>query len=110
MPETEATPLDVQELLRGLRDVAALSALPISWADSDARRIAESLAAALFQMLRLELVYILVKDPAQEIPLEVANTAQGPAPAAQAQEVGRALDPWLYNHDFSRTSSLGSAP
>ena len=47
MSETEATSLDVQELRRGLRDVAALSALPIAWAESDPRRIAESLAAAL---------------------------------------------------------------
>ena len=91
MSETEATPTDVQELRRGLRNMAALSALPIAWAESDARRIAEGLAAALLEMLRLELVYILVRDRAHEIPLEVAHTARGPAPTAQAEEVGRAL-------------------
>ena len=61
MSETEATPLDVQELRRGLRDVAALTALPIAWAESDARHIAESLAAALLEMLRLEFVKLLLE-------------------------------------------------
>src|SRR5262249_31769074 len=99
MSETEATPLDVQELRCGLRDVAALTALPIAWAESDARHIAESLAAALLEMLRLEFVYILARDRVHDIPLEVAHTARGPARAAQAEEVGRALDPWLNTHD-----------
>ena len=110
MSETEATPHDVQELRRGLWDVAALSSLPIAWAESDARRIAESLAAALLEMLRLELVYILVGDRAHEIPLEVAHTARGPAPTAQVEEVGRALDPWLNSHDPSRTPSSIANP
>ena len=87
MSETEATPVDVQELRRGLRDAAALSALPIAWAESDSRPIAESLAAALQEMLRLELVYILVRDRANEIPLEVAHTARGPVPHEDIDEL-----------------------
>src|SRR5262249_13987062 len=66
--------------------------------------------AALLEKLRLEFVYILVRDRAQEIPLEVAHTARGPAPAAQAEEVGRALDPWLNSPDPSRTPSSIANP
>src|SRR4051794_21557352 len=62
MSETEASTFDVQQLRLGLRDLAALSALPVVWTDSDPRCIAESLADALLHMLRLELVYILVRD------------------------------------------------
>ncbi len=103
MSETEGSTFDVQQLRRGLRDLAALSALPIIWTESDARRIAESLADALLYMLHLELVYLLVRDRAYETPVEVAHTARGPVPTAQAQEIGRALAPWLNTDDLSRT-------
>ncbi len=61
-------------------------------------------------MLHLELVYILVRDRAYEIPIEVAHTARGPAPTAQAEEIGRALDPWLNTNDLSRTPSSIANP
>src|SRR3954470_797151 len=110
MSETEASTFDVRELRRGLRDLAALSALPVVWTESDPRRIAESLADALLHMLHLELVYILVRDRAYEIPIEVAHTARGPAPTDQAEEIGRALDPWLNTNDLSRTPSSVANP
>ena len=110
MSETEASTFDVQQLRRGLRDLAALSALPVVWTGSDPRRIAESLADALLHMLHLELVYILVRDRAYESPVEVAHTARGPAPTAQAEEIGRALDPWLNTNDLSRTPSSIANP
>ena len=103
MSEREASTVDVQKLRRGLGDLAALSALPVVWSASDPRSIAESLADALLQMLHLELVYILVRDRAYENPVEVAHTARGPAPPAQAEEIGRALHPWLKTNDLSRT-------
>src|SRR3954471_15920019 len=110
MSETEASPFDVLQLRRGLRDLAALTALPVVWTGSDPRHIAESLADALLHMLHLELVYILVRDRAYEIPVEVAHTARGPAPTAQAEEIGRALDPWLNTNDLSRTPSSIANP
>src|SRR3954470_8839717 len=110
MSETEASTFDVRELRRGLRDLAALSALPVVWTESDPRRIAESLADALLHMLHLELVYILVRDRAYESPVAVAHTAHGPAAPAQAEEIGRTLDPWLNNHDLSRTPSSIANP
>src|SRR3954453_5190581 len=110
MSETEASPFDVQELRRGLRDLAALSAMPVVWSESDPRRIAETLADALLHMLRLELVYILVRDRAYESPVEVAHTARGPAPTTQAEEVGRALAPWLDTGDLSSTPSTIANP
>ena len=110
MSDIEASTFDVQKLRRGLGDLAALSALPVVWSGSDPRRIAESLADALLHMLHLELVYILVRDRAYEIPLEVAHTVRGPAPPAQAEEIGRALDPWLNTNDLSRTPSSIANP
>src|SRR3954471_9640176 len=110
MSETEASPFDVLQLRRGLRDLAALTALPVVWTGSDPRHIAESLADALLHMLHLELVYILVRDRAYEIPVEVAHTARGPAPTAQAEEIGKALAPWLNTSDLSRAPSSIANP
>jgi hypothetical protein len=61
-------------------------------------------------MLHVELVYILVRDRAYAIPIEVAHTARGPAPTAQAEEIGRALDPWLNTNDLSRTPASIANP
>ena len=61
-------------------------------------------------MLHLELVYILVRDRAYESPVEVAHTARGPALPAQAEEIGRALAPWLNTNDLSRTPSSIANP
>src|ERR1700733_1966846 len=110
MSETEASPFDVQQLRRGLGDLAALSALPVIWTESDPRRIADSLAEALLHMLHLELVYILVRDRQYETPVEVAHTVRGPAPAAQAEEIGRALGPWLNTSELSRTPTSIANP
>ena len=110
MSETAASTFDVQKLRRGLGDLAALSALPVVWSGSDPRSIAESLSDALLHMLHLELVYILVRDRAYENPVEVAHTARGPAPPAQAEEIGRALGPWLKTNDLSRTPSSIASP
>jgi two-component system, sensor histidine kinase and response regulator len=110
MSETATSTFDVEQLRRGLGDLAALSALPVVWTGSDPRRIAESLADALLHMLHLELVYILVRDRAYETPVEVAHTVRGPAPPAQAEEIGRALDPWLNTNDLSRTPSSIANP
>jgi two-component system, sensor histidine kinase and response regulator len=110
MSERETSTFDVHQLRRGLGDLAALSALPVVWTESDPRRIAESLADALLHMLHLELVYILVRDRASEIPVEVAHTVRGPAPTAQAEEIGRALDPWLNTGDLSRTPTSIANP
>src|ERR1700722_4536776 len=105
MSATEAGLFDVRPLRRGRGALAARAALPGGWTESDPRRIAESLADALLHMLHLELVYILVRDRAYENPVEVAHTARGPAPTAQAEEIGRALDPWLNPSELSRTPS-----
>src|SRR3954454_16631413 len=105
MSKTESTAYDIQRLRRGLRDLAALSALPIVWTESDPRRFAEYLADALLHMLHLELVYVLVRDRGYEIPIEVVHTDQGPVATAQAQEIGRSLDTGLKNCDLSTTPS-----
>ena len=93
--ETETSTGEVQRLRRCIRDLVALSALPAVWIGYDPRRIAESLADVLRRMLHLDLIYLAVREGADGFAIEVAHTAQGPAPADRAQAVGRVLAPWL---------------
>ena len=106
MPETETGTHEVQRLRRGIRDVVALSSLPAVWSGYDASRIAESLADVLRHMLRLDLIYLAVRQGADGIAVEVGQTAQGAAPADRAREVGRALDPWLKLDPSGMPSSI----
>jgi PAS domain S-box-containing protein len=102
--ETSTSTCEAQKLRRCIRDLVALSALPAVWINYDPRRIAESLADVLQHMLHLDFIYIAVREGAEGIAVEVAHTAHGPAPADRAQEIGRALTPWL-GLDSSRTHS-----
>jgi PAS domain S-box-containing protein len=61
MPWTD--PLaDPDELRRCMRDVVALSMLPKAWRNYDLRRICDSIAGALFTMLRADFVLIILQN------------------------------------------------
>ncbi|TYL96368.1 GHKL domain-containing protein [Bradyrhizobium rifense] len=61
MPWTD--PLaDPDELRRCMRDVVAISILPKAWRNYDLRRICDSIAGALFTMLRADFVLIILQD------------------------------------------------
>jgi two-component system sensor histidine kinase/response regulator len=106
MPETKTGTPEVQQLRRCIRDLVALSAFPAVWVGYDACRIAESLVDVLRHTLHLDLIYLAVREGADGIAVEVAQTTQGPAPADRAQEVGRALDPWLRLGSSGMPSSI----
>jgi two-component system sensor histidine kinase/response regulator len=115
MPERESGTREVQQLRRSIRDLAALSAFPASWAGYDSRQIAESLADGLRHMLNLDLIYLAVRGPADTTTgVEFARTPHGPAPADRVQEIRRALGPWLKPDPAELPSSipdpLGNGP
>jgi PAS domain S-box-containing protein len=53
---------DPDELRRCMRDVVALSMLPKAWPNYDLRRIGDSIASALFTMLRADFVLIILQN------------------------------------------------
>jgi signal transduction histidine kinase len=88
--------LDEISILRHtLRDLVALSALPVIWTGYDSERIAESLADVMLSILSLELIYITFARKGAPDVMEVARCSQARDSAENRQAIGRAVAPWL---------------
>lgn len=95
---------ELRVLRSGVRDLTALSALPLMWVGKDVPAVALSFADILLASLRADLAYARFEDPRGECQIEVAR-AEGDARAAErAQEIGLALTPAL----ASLTGASGS--
>ena len=99
-------PGETRTLRRTMRDLVALSALPALWAGCRPLQVAEGLADVLLSALRLDLVYIRLPGLVEGQVIEVARTAEGPAPADKARDIGRALGPWREGPGIDATPSL----
>src|ERR1700730_1709736 len=77
MPWTE--PLaDPDELRRCIRDLVALSMLPVGWQNYDMRQIGGSMVAALVSMLDADFVFIALPDQGDQINTELARGSLAP--------------------------------
>ncbi|MGZ3301476.1 MAG: ATP-binding protein [Isosphaeraceae bacterium] len=92
---------------RTIRDLVALSTLPSIWVNYQPLQVAQSLAEVLQSTLGLDLVYLRLRGQADGGAIEVARTGRRPTEAGQAEEIGRALTPWL---DRAHTNSVVSVP
>ncbi len=79
---------EVAQLRGQIRDLAALLALPALWRGRELTFIAGNLLDALVSLLRLDLVYLRLEDPAGGQPLEDRR----PARSLSAPEIGRILE------------------
>jgi signal transduction histidine kinase len=86
---------EISSLRHTMRDLVALSALPVIWTGYDSERIAESLADVLLKILSLELIYITFAREGAAGVMEVARCSQGRDSAENRQAIGRAVAPWL---------------
>src|SRR5438128_6376338 len=69
---------DTATLRSQLRDLIAILALPAVWSGRDAADIPEAVLEAMSSMLRLDLAYIRVADPAGSGPLETVRVQGRP--------------------------------
>src|SRR5947209_3280505 len=95
MPSMQPSPDEVQELRRCVRDLVALSTLPTVWAHADTLGIGRSLAEVLLRILTVDFVYVRLNGLSGGPPREAARTRYRAEPESRAQEIGRALVPWL---------------
>jgi len=79
---------ELHELRRCIRDLVALSTLPAIWKDYNPDQIADSVAAALVQMLGADFVYLLIPERRGEPLIEVLRA--GAAIASDSLEHIRA--------------------
>ena len=90
---------EIKRLQRCVNDLVSILALPAIWTGGEPSRIVNTLFEALEGMLRLDLVYARLKDPAEEGSMEFVRSAQSSRLAAPPREIGEALD-----------ASLGDSP
>src|SRR5260221_12515957 len=86
---------EISSLRHTMRDLVALSALPVVWIGYDLERIAESLADVMMGILSLELIYITFARKGAPDVMEVARCSQVHDSAENRQAIGRAVAPWL---------------
>jgi len=86
---------EIERLQRCLNDLISVLALPAMWSGCDPSQIVRTLLDALLSMLRLDLVYVRLKDPVGEGPIEMVRVAQSQKLTARPQEIGEALNRWL---------------
>jgi PAS domain S-box-containing protein len=77
---------EIKRLQRCMNDLLSVLALPAMWSGGEPSQIVHTLLDALLGMLRLDLIYMCVKDPAGDVPIEMAQVAP-------SSEVTRELSP-----------------
>src|SRR5882757_1446659 len=86
---------EIKRLQRCINDLVSILALPAVWSGGDPSQIVRTLLDVLLGMLRLDLVYVRLKDPVGEAPIEMVRVAQSQKLTARPQEIGEVLNRWL---------------
>jgi transcriptional regulator with PAS, ATPase and Fis domain len=88
-------PDEFQRLRACINDLVSMLALPALWSGREPRHIIGTLLDVVLRVLALEFAYARIDDTVDGLPIELVRLARGRATAAEPQDVGRALNPWL---------------
>src|SRR5580698_2924882 len=95
----DVQPRDPAEETKGLErcinDLVSVLALPAMWSGGDPSRIVGTLLDALLGMLQVDLVYVRLKNPGGQAPIEMVRCPQSQKQLVQPHEIGEALKHWL---------------
>jgi signal transduction histidine kinase len=92
----DAFAADLPQLRAGINNLASLMALPALWRDQDAPTVVTILLDSLVSMLRLDVAYVRLGEPAHEAVSEVVRGIHRPGQVLPpAAVVGQALAAWL---------------
>jgi PAS domain S-box-containing protein len=83
---------EIKRLQRCINDLVSVLALPAMWTGAEPTQIAGTLLDTLLAMLRLDLVYVRLKDPVGETQSEMVRVAQSQKLTARPQEIGEAIN------------------
>ncbi|MEO8524832.1 MAG: ATP-binding protein [Caldimonas sp.] len=93
MPAQAEHPADeIRRLRRCISDLVSVLALPAIWRGGEPVQIVRALLDTLFAMLRLDLVYVRLNDPAGKPPIEMVRVDRSPELMARQDEIGKLLD------------------
>jgi PAS domain S-box-containing protein len=85
---------EIKRLQRCISDLVSVLALPAMWTGAEPTQIVSTLLDTLLGMLRLDLVYVRLKDPVEEAPIVMVRVAES-RKLAGPQEIGEAMNNWL---------------
>ena len=92
----EQTAVEIKRLKACINDLISVLALPAIWSGNEPSQIVSTLLDVLLGMLRLDFAYARLSDSiGVSAPIEMVRSAQHRNLAAQPQEIGQALNPWL---------------
>ena len=86
---------EIKRLQRCINDLVSVITLPSIWTGSEPSHIVQTLLEVLLNILPLEFVYVRLKNPGDEPPIEMVRLAQSREPMPQAQAIGEAFNPWV---------------
>ena len=85
---------EIKRLQRCINDLVSVLALPAIWTGGEPSQIVRTLLDVLLSILPLDLVYVRLKIPRREPPIEMFRVARSREPIPQPQEIGEVFSPW----------------
>jgi PAS domain S-box-containing protein len=89
---------EIKRLQRCINDLVGVLALPAIWSGGDPSQIVRTFLDVLLGMLRLDLIYLRLKEPLGNAPIEMVRVAHSHQLAARSQEICDALKRSLGPH------------
>jgi PAS domain S-box-containing protein len=108
-PQLEHPHDEIKRLRRCNNDLVSVLALPAMWSGGEPSLIVHTLLDALLGMIRLDLVYVRLTDPASEAPIETARVSQSLRLIAGPLEIGEVLNQW-FGRDTQKWPPLARKP
>jgi hypothetical protein len=93
--EIQQTAAELTHLKACINDLIGIVALSTIWSGGEPSQIVRTLLDVLLGMLRLDLVYVRLKDPVGEASIAMARVAQSRTLTARPEEVREVLNHWL---------------
>ncbi len=85
---------EIKHLRHCINDLISVLGLPVIWSGSEPFQIIRSLLDTLLSMLRLDFVYVRVKEPIGDAPTEMVRVAQS-REQVRSQEICELVNHWL---------------
>lgn len=94
-PVAPPTVVEVKHLKACINDLMVVLALPAIWSGGEPSQIVCTLVDVLLRVLRLDLIYVRLKDGVGEAPIEMVRSPQSRKLKVRPQEIGEIFNSWL---------------
>ena len=86
---------EIKRLRRCINDLVSFLALPAVWTGGEPSQVVHTLLDTLLRMLPLDLVYLRLKDPIGDAPIEMIRVGESQPLMSRPQEICELLRRWL---------------